>query len=761
MAQKRKPGMRLRQSTDPRKNTDWITHLMMTLSGSTGLILTMAGLAGFRLGSTLLILLLTSALFCCTYALLMKLGKQQWFAPGLLVLMLLITLAFRQQVLEGWRLYWNQLSNAMMEGRGWILPQLRNQLSSQKQTGSISILAILAAGGVSLISCLLATVAPLALAGIPPILLFAGMVWTGTGATFSLLVMVLTASAMVLLCCGWKNRYSFLQAAIAWAVCLFAAFFAVQILSSPSITDWVENVSRDVQQCLHETRYETEHTTLPEGDFTQYRIQSKKAEPALKVTMEMPESLHLRGFTGTVFSENVWKPLETESLVKNKDLLYWLNLNAFTQDSQFAAAAAALELEQNHMEIENVGACSAYLYVPFSLCDGDYLYKENLNTGGAYGNGERSYSYQALTGGADAVSQVLSHLQSSQEETVTAYRKAESAYRKIVRTQYLQVPDEVKLLLGEQWNDLASKYGGVSQLTVDQGQECALRFLGSCFPESGIPEGMELPLDQARGTPYQYATVAVLTMRYFGIPARYAEGYLITEQMAQNAEAGKAITVDSTCAWAWAEIYQDGIGWIPIDLTPGLGDVIEEQPDDTLEGNLEADREDDEEESEEDADAAPQTPETIGGTVVKILKKSFVWILWLLLILAVLFVLLWLRRKKKLEQKETLFRDADVRNAVGWILADAILLLEQLGLARGNGSLRDMAEAVSLRFGEEYAKQFEEIISLNDRAVFSKKPMEESCRETALFFRQETLLRLRAETKWYRRIWQKWLRCLY
>ena len=72
-----------------------------------------------------------------------------------------------------------------------------------------------------------------------------------------------------------------------------------------------------------------------------------------------------------------------------------------------------------------------------------------------------------------------------------------------------------------------------------------------------------------------------------------------------------------------------------------------------------------------------------------------------------------------------------------------MLFLEQMGISRGNGSLRDLSERVTERFGEEFAAKFEEMIGLNDRAVFSKRPMEEHCREVALQFRQEALDRLK------------------
>ena len=760
MTQKRKTGMRLRQAADSRKNTQWLSRLMISLSGCTAMILTMAGLAGFRFGSTLLIMLLTGGVFCGVYALLEKLGRRQWFAPGVLAVLLLLTLIFRQQVLEGWRLYWNRLGYTMTEGRGWVLPQLQTQLSGKEKTVSISVFAVLTAGAIAWISCLLSTFA-VVLSAIVPILLYAGLTFLGTGAEFSLLPLVLSLSMLILLCGTWRKGNLAVPTVVSWLICGIAAVFAVQTLATPAVRNWAEEISDSIGKNIHAVQYETEHTTLPEGDFTDYRIAPKKAVPALKVTMDKPEVLYLRGFTGSIFSENVWHEEETENLAKNRDLLYWLNLNAFTPDSQFSAAAKGFEMEENTIAVENLGACSRYLYVPFSLCDGDYLYKENLNTDGAFGDGKRSYRYKALTGGADAISRVLESLQTAEDEQTTAYRKAESAYRQIVYSQYLQVPEEAKELLGKHWNKLAAVYGGVTKLTVEQGQECALRFLGSCFPESGIPEELELPLDQARGTPYQYATVAVLTMRYFGIPARYAEGYRIPEQLVNSGGAGKPMTVDSSCAWAWAEIYQDGVGWLPADLSPGLGDMIEEQPDNTLDGDLELDREEEEDPLEEESDASTQTPEPLGGTVVRILKKSLVWLAYLLLVFVAFCIFLWLRRKKLLEKKQQLFRDENVANAVGWIIADATLLLEQMGISRENGSLRDITEPVNARFGEAYAANFEEIIRLNDRAVFSKRTMEESCRETALHFREETLVRMKKEVKWYRRVRLKWLQCLY
>ena len=153
LTQKKTTGLRLRLAGDSRKNTGWLPRLMISLAGSAALILTMAGLAGFRFGSTLLIMLLTGGLFCGIYAFLERLGRRHWFAPGLLAAALLLTLIFRQQALEGWRLYRNQLSLAVTEGTGWILPQLETQLPDDAKALSISVFAVLTAGGIAWSPC--------------------------------------------------------------------------------------------------------------------------------------------------------------------------------------------------------------------------------------------------------------------------------------------------------------------------------------------------------------------------------------------------------------------------------------------------------------------------------------------------------------------------------------------------------------------------------------------------------------------------------
>ena len=72
--------------------------------------------------------------------------------------------------------------------------------------------------------------------------------------------------------------------------------------------------------------------------------------------------------------------------------------------------------------------------------------------------------------------------------------------------------------------------------------------------------------ESRRGWCMHYATVTALMLRCLGIPARYVSGYV-----AHPTVRSPAAEVRDYDAHAWVEYYLDGIGWLPLDLTPQAG----------------------------------------------------------------------------------------------------------------------------------------------------------------------------------------------
>ncbi len=76
--------------------------------------------------------------------------------------------------------------------------------------------------------------------------------------------------------------------------------------------------------------------------------------------------------------------------------------------------------------------------------------------------------------------------------------------------------------------------------------------------------------DTKRGYSPQYATIATLAFRYLGVPARYVEGYVVTNELVKDKQSFAEINVTGKEAHAWPEIYIDQLGWVPVEVTPGF-----------------------------------------------------------------------------------------------------------------------------------------------------------------------------------------------
>lgn len=78
----------------------------------------------------------------------------------------------------------------------------------------------------------------------------------------------------------------------------------------------------------------------------------------------------------------------------------------------------------------------------------------------------------------------------------------------------------------------------------------------------------------------QFASAAALMLREIGIPARYVEGYIVTDFRRNLASASTqrySADVRDYHAHAWVEVYYDGIGWLNYEATPAyMADMYEE-----------------------------------------------------------------------------------------------------------------------------------------------------------------------------------------
>ena len=165
---------------------------------------------------------------------------------------------------------------------------------------------------------------------------------------------------------------------------------------------------------------------------------------------------------------------------------------------------------------------------------------------------------------------------------------SESIYREFVYTHYLYVPPEaVEALLplaegmgdissfyvyGESW-EWYSWYSAIAaaQRIAQMLDSAAVYDLDTPAMEQGEDFVAQF-LEEGRGYCVHFATAGALLLRMNGIPARYVSGYVF-----QGADED-AVYVKDGDAHAWVEIYLDGYGWYPVEMTPGYRGMGDEVP---------------------------------------------------------------------------------------------------------------------------------------------------------------------------------------
>ncbi|MBQ7896183.1 MAG: hypothetical protein IJ364_06485 [Oscillospiraceae bacterium] len=767
-------GVCLREATGKERNMP-LLQLLLSVLLSTSLLTVLCFCCGLGKSS-----LLVSAAVCAIYAVLQYFGKEKYFALSALFIVFAITVLLRRYMTEGLALAWDNLGYTYTAASGKVMPLLQSGTASQN--ASMALFAALCGAILAMGSIFLVSKARIFAAALPIVVLFLvnGMLKVEN---ITCTALCITTSIALLLGSAWQQDKEGLFALLCGGIMIgLSASLLLAMFQLPGIKTVIDDADGSLKEKLDCFRYKTEYSFLPEGDFTNYKNKQAEGYTALTVTMESPEAMFLRGFVGDSFDGNVWTQTDNKLLAENRELLYWTQKESFYSQNQFAKAAELSEVESGRISIENHNASSKFVYLPYSFTESEAgLLRDNvlstsaLKTEGFFG--QRSYSYSAVKDAVASTAAVLKYLQQERSSEAERYLHAETAYREYIMNSSLQVPEDFVKRMGPLLDTFSQSYGEHNELSLEQAQSVALAFLEYCFAEEN--NGVELPLQQASGTQFQYSTVAALALRYYGIPARYAEGYEITQHMINEAKNSNSIAVDSKMGRAWVEIYQQGIGWMPMEQTPGMEALVGQMGEsgikpvgmEGIDSNSETGSVEGEGEGipiaegqEQDRDSADKDDSDgflqSGGSLV-LLRKIIRWtFLLILLAVALLPLLIILRRHIIIKRKRRCFTQADCREAVGWIYADAAEMLSRMGLDRNGGSMESVCEKAHL-ISEDFGNMCDAMTELNGRALFSSKSVSEQERRAMLLFRSETLCWLKENISWYRKLWLRWGLCLY
>lgn len=345
----------------------------------------------------------------------------------------------------------------------------------------------------------------------------------------------------------------------------------------------VEDFRAEVLESLEDAVY---GSSMPNGKLGNSYGMSSSKDVRLNVTISrLTPTLYLRGFVGSDLKGSKWVPTDKNAYVQNgyQGLLEYIGEDLPVM--QYAGYSDFNE-RNNHYKVtvENVSADRRYVYAPYSLSNYSYgspYYDLGLRAGILP---QQTYSYTVFR--ADESSERITQADwviddVNRTEAMAQYINSEGQYRAFVYDTYLglgSAEEIVNLAVGDFETtsiNTATQYIRAYFLEgysyADRSDKVADSFASEFF-------GGEIK----KANSAYFATAATLMFRAMGFPARYVEGYMVYAGM-ENLSETVTVSVTGENTHAWTEVYFDGVGFLPIEVTPTF--FTEQTPDVVVDPN--------------------------------------------------------------------------------------------------------------------------------------------------------------------------------
>lgn len=482
-----------------------------------------------------------------------------WVLPAGCLLVLLCGVMFRGTLLSGMQ----YLANFIRDRLSGVTGEIWLSRASMENP-----LPALLAGGV--LCALLLTRAAMKGNLIPalPVLLplLAGV---GAGLIPADAFFALAVCGFALIPCGGSTLKSGAARLGIAVLCALLAIGTAGVLQKLPADAW----NRSIRHTIHALRYDNASNSMPEGRLRDLGARRRSDTPALKLTMEQPQKLYLRGGVYEVYTGTAWEELAPQTLADSEALFYWLHSeeNDFYGQGQLAKAdRLTLGTEPCGMTVENLSACSGHAYLPYAFADTVLLSARQIGDAGSRETIER-FAY--LPGSLPEWFEVQREI-AARQSALSAYHDSEEAYADYAETNDLSMTEECWNVLYRQLGDRTGTHSlGEILTTIRSYLDEHMYYDESVRTHSGDGDFLRCTLEYGgAGYSVHYATAATLMLRYFGVPARYVEGYFLSAEEAQRYAAGEEIVLTENHAHAWAEYYLSGVGFVPFEVTPGYMD---------------------------------------------------------------------------------------------------------------------------------------------------------------------------------------------
>lgn len=482
--------------------------------------------------------------------------------------------------------------------------------------------------------------------------------------------------------------------------------------------------------------------SLPQGDLSKAAGLLDGDTVTLHLESDAFSELYLKGFVGGTYTGASWEPLSSDCYQgENEGILSWLEDRGFQPEEQYAeynaitAQTLDAEPEYRTVSVQNENAYRKYLYLPASVSDwsaGKSAAEKDWQVQSKQFRGAFSYDFSQVKSAPMADdARTEQWLEEQSDESQQQYLESEAVYHSFVSENYTEINENVLKLISNTF------FKDTKDLDFTETTKQIRKVLreNTTYTEhpGDVPENVDFIQwflqDAKRGNAVAYATTAVMAYRAAGYPARYVEGYHLRDSEAQLLNGKTQVDLTTQNAHAWVEVYQAGIGWLPVEVVPGMyveeytNQLVAGQPAyevnqsyddsgvDTSKDGVKADQGSSKNEEKEDT--------AVGISPARVISV----ILIVLYVIFILYLVLEAQRALRLRQRK---KQAPVTSSAEMIdqYLPMVYLVYKIRKVEGNSTNReDIWEQLQEKFPKLTYGEYRRILKLIEKVKFGEKEL--------------------------------------
>lgn len=321
-------------------------------------------------------------------------------------------------------------------------------------------------------------------------------------------------------------------------------------------------------------------TPSPGQDVTLGNVDERKFRNVTDLQVSMPYTEHtvyLKGYVGGTYKDNGWTAVPKELYLKYNDMFKeFIDEDFVPQNMNYEFYSLASPFKNpGVIVVENTGADKRYLYAPYFA---DYStesfikYNKDTYVSSPWKN-IYSFSYYHNHNQTEMMNLMYDGFKNSNglmQNKINEFSVQEKKYREFVHEAYTVLPDDKFSIIKEEFGELKDSSDWVYKLYK---VKKALQDCTYTLAPGKTPAGKDFVeyflYENKQGYCTYFASAATIMLRAAGVPARYVEGYVVhpDDFPLKNGEI-ETIDIKDKSAHAWVEIYIDGAGWMPYEMTP-------------------------------------------------------------------------------------------------------------------------------------------------------------------------------------------------